>query len=340
MAAKATLPEPSSWEKKWRKREVTYTAYLTVVGVIFASLLGIGQLFLRKSQQDLAKIGVQTAQNQALASLIIALGHESPRVRKQAATGLALFADDAIPPLMIGLGDDDKETRSAAAIALVCIYKMHKTPMVASMIEEVESRFEKEENKDAIEGCLLVLLETKKREDLYTIIKRAPPGSLKIKTAIDTLEQRKHFELLKMLLELQDLPLRDQWYIITAIEGIGVEDGELVVEYLIGFNKRKNPDEETRIRLVISLDNIMERRSGDDACASLIKPALLGFLNDDSARVRKRAVSALKKFRDQNEVREALQRVSQKDRDDVRDEARRVLESKKCKKFQIIKEDV
>ncbi len=90
--------DPSRWEKRWRRIEVISTIVLTVAGVLIAIFLGI-------TQQRIANIGTQTAQRQALASLIIGLGDEEAKKRRQAAIGLAQFGKEAIPPLLLGLED-------------------------------------------------------------------------------------------------------------------------------------------------------------------------------------------------------------------------------------------
>jgi hypothetical protein len=351
MSDRGQQRESHNGEKRWKVFEIILaTAGVTVAiaGVIVALFLGIGQFRLQKTlvkiaenqtklqetQKDIAMIAGETAQMEALASLIIALGDPEATVNRLAAKALVQFGklgEAVVSPLLLILEDKDKEIRLAAVDTLVEIYKRYSGPpykLSSILLPQVIKLLEVGDNKYAAEACVQLLVKIEKTEELINKL-----NGVKLNTTLsivfETLLREIHdIEDFKKLLEHQNFSLISNR--IKVSEAISKRCfgrfGKPVVQFLVELTKKEKIDENAKIQIIFTFVDIMDKCSIDTT--ALIKQALLDLL-DDSDRVSTVAVRALKKLCARSEVREAIKYVaSQNDvtRTLSREEAQRVLD--------------
>jgi len=346
MVTQTHQPEPSHWEKRWRRIEVVSSVLLTLIGALIALFLGRSQLILgenqlsmatsqlniAKNQENIATIGMQIERYKALADLILALGDdEKPGVRRQAARALAQFGEPAIPPLLLALGDDNKEVQLATIDALTNIYELYKTSevhkQVSNRLEEEIGRIGEKKNENIIEASILIIFKIN-RDSLIDILKH----SKDLLRIINVIEERKHLKILVYLLDSKEF-YENRASIAYAIRKIAIVANKSDIQDLIELSKMESFDENTRVDIVIILDNVANQSKHEDVL-SPIKNAFLYHLKSNNDRLSIMAASNLVKFCYENEIYEALMTL-QKDENNIRRGiARLVLERDECKRLE------
>ena len=311
--------DPSRWEKRWRRIEVISTIVLTVAGVLIAIFLGI-------TQQRIANIGTQTAQRQALASLIIGLGDEEAKKRRQAAIGLAQFGKEAIPPLLLGLEDDDNEVQISTIKALIYIYKMKNAPEI---VDNICTVLLENKNENAIEASIHILQEINYLELPQVICKL---GMRSFRLAINKLKNDDAYDVLLKIIQDEDLSTENIEYTIRALEKFTVQQDKLVVNSLLKELKDGKHNYDVQVTLVQFLEKLLKEGKVDITSKDKIKKIFTEKLNSKSDRLRTHALVALKPYLEEKDIKIAIENVIKSDENKFlssRKEAQDIIESYK-----------